>query len=114
MLYKLGKHKLICGDCRESKVISQLLQNEKVNLCVTSPPYNIGFNARLKQIKKRSSGGMYKHNKKFLLKAANAYEDDMPEDVYQQEQINVINNIYDVLDENGSFFYNHKIRYKSK
>ena len=49
MLYKLGKHKLICGDCRESKVISQLLQNEKVNLCVTSPPYNIGFNAGIEK-----------------------------------------------------------------
>jgi len=113
-LYEMGIHRLICGDCRKHEDFILLLQGERPDLCITSPPYNQGFNARLDRIKKKTTGGMYKHNKKFLLKAATAYIDDMPEEVYQQEQIGVMNNIYDILSEDGSLFYNHKVRYRNK
>ena len=35
----IGKHRLICGDCRDFGVIQRLLGDAKVNLVVTSPPY---------------------------------------------------------------------------
>lgn len=35
----IGKHRLICGDCRDCGVIQRLLGEIKVNLVVTSPPY---------------------------------------------------------------------------
>lgn len=113
-IYKLGPHILLCGDANEIDSFKKLLGDEKINLCVTSPPYNQGLNARLKQIKNKNSGGMYKNNKRFLLKMANAYHDDKDENQYQQEQITVLNNIYNVLAGSGSIFYNHKIRYRNK
>jgi len=114
-LYTLGDHRLVCGDCRNKDDIDLLLEGEKANLCITSPPYNQGLNKRVASTKKtKRSGGMYKKNKGFLLKMAAAYADDMPEEDYQQEQIDVINNIYDSLTDTGSFFYNHKIRYRKK
>lgn len=112
-LYILGDHRVVCGDCRKKDDIDLLLEGEKADLCVTSPPYNQALNKRLESIKKTNMDRM-PVSKKFLLKMGTAYADDMPEEDYQQEQIDVINNIYDSLTDRGSLFYNHKIRYRKK
>ena len=67
-----------------------------VNVGVTSPPYN-------KQEK----------HKGWLVKNVvyDAYKDAMPESEYQQNQVDVLNEIYRVTAPGGSFFYNHKIRW---
>ena len=38
-VWLIGKHRLICGDCRDFGVIQRLFGETKVNLVVTSPPY---------------------------------------------------------------------------
>jgi DNA modification methylase len=38
-VWLIGKHRLICGDCRDYGAVQQLLGGAKVNLVVTSPPY---------------------------------------------------------------------------
>jgi DNA modification methylase len=38
-LWKLGAHRLLCGDCREGADVATLLSGEKINVAVTSPPY---------------------------------------------------------------------------
>ena len=38
-VYQLGPHRLICGDCRDPKVIESLLGGVSVNVAFTSPPY---------------------------------------------------------------------------
>ena len=38
----LGNHKLICGDSTDVSVYEELLCDERVEICVTSPPYNAG------------------------------------------------------------------------
>jgi DNA modification methylase len=39
-LWKLGQHLLVCGDCRDPKVVARLFEvNERANLAFTSPPY---------------------------------------------------------------------------
>ena len=38
-VWVIGKHRLICGDCRDFGVVQRLLGETKVNLVVTSPPY---------------------------------------------------------------------------
>lgn len=38
-VWLIGKHRLICGDCRDFGVVQKLLGDAKVNLVVTSPPY---------------------------------------------------------------------------
>ena len=67
-----------------------------VNVGVTSPPYN-------KQEK----------HKGWLVKNVvyDAYKDALPEPEYQQNQVDVLNEIYRVTAPGGSFFYNHKIRW---
>lgn len=46
-IWKLGNHRLICGDSTDADVIGALMQNEKADISFTSPPYNVGESASL-------------------------------------------------------------------
>lgn len=84
---------LIQGDCLEEldKLIEQGI---KVDCIITSPPYNIGK--------------MHSNQQYFGTYAGN----DMKEDEYQKWQIEFLNKCFEILTDNGSFFYNHKVRIK--
>jgi DNA modification methylase len=38
-IWLIGKHRLICGDCRDRDVVHRLLDGVRANLVITSPPY---------------------------------------------------------------------------
>jgi len=38
-IWLIGKHRLICGDCRDREILARLFEGSKANLVVTSPPY---------------------------------------------------------------------------
>jgi hypothetical protein len=38
-IWVIGKHRLICGDCRDRQVVHRLLDGIPANLVITSPPY---------------------------------------------------------------------------
>jgi DNA modification methylase len=38
-IYTLGRHRLICGDCRDPDVLRRLFGDERMHLAITSPPY---------------------------------------------------------------------------
>jgi len=40
-LWQLGRHRVICGDCRKPSVIDQLMANKRVWMVITDPPYNV-------------------------------------------------------------------------
>lgn len=73
------------------------------DVIITSPPYNLtGF--RGVKLQRRgiwnTDGITY-----------NAFNDDLPESVYQEQQVSVINECLRLLKPQGSLFYNHKIRH---
>ncbi len=41
-LYQLGPHRLLCGDSTNIQHVEQLMDGEKANLMMTSPPYWVG------------------------------------------------------------------------
>lgn len=77
----------------------QRMEDGMVDLIITSPPYNLGG-------KFHTGGTVYK-------KAYNMYNDNLPEEEYQQKQIEFLNACYDKLQDGGSMFYNHKPRIKN-
>lgn len=90
----MSKIELYNGDCLE--VMDRLiLEGVKVDLIITSPPYNIG-----KMHSNQIQFGTYSGN-------------DMKEEEYQRWQIEVMNKCYELLKDDGSMFYNHKIRIKN-
>lgn len=82
------------GDCLE---LMKNIPDESIDLIITSPPYNLG--------KTHHTG-----NNRF--KSYTEYNDDMPESMYQQWQIDVLQECFRVLKPDGSMFYNHKNRIK--
>jgi modification methylase len=73
------------------------IDNDTVDLAITSPPYNIG----LKNGKGRILWGGVQYSN---------HKDRMPEEEYQEWQIACLNEIWRVVKPGGSLFYNHKIR----
>ena len=83
------------GDCLE---VMKSLPDECVDLIITSPPYNLG--------KTHHTG-----NNKF--KSYSEYNDDMPEALYQNWQVEVLKECFRILKPTGSLFYNHKNRIRN-
>ena len=88
------RNQLLLGDTYE---VLKKLPSSCVDLGITSPPYN-------KQ--EKNNGGLV--NKVIYDK----FKDKVPEKEYQKQQIQVLNEIYRVTKDGGSFFYNHKIRWE--
>lgn len=38
-VWQLGKHRILCGDCRDFNDVEKVLKGAKINVAVTSPPY---------------------------------------------------------------------------
>jgi modification methylase len=86
--------KQIClkGDCLK---ILPTIEDESIDLIITSPPYNLG--------NKHHTGNKYHKS----------YNDDLPEQEYQNQQIQVLNQCFRILKSTGSIIYNHKNRIKN-
>ena len=46
-LWRLGRHKLLCGDAREESDYQTLLGNEAADLVFTDPPYNVAIDGNV-------------------------------------------------------------------
>jgi len=86
-------NKIFCGNTLD---ILKTLDNDIVDVGITSPPYN-----------------KMEKQKGWLVKNViyDNYKDVKSEEEYQQEQIEVLNEIFRITKEGGSFFYNHKTRW---
>ena len=82
-------------DCLEGL---RALEDESVDLIITSPPYNLG--------KSHHTGNNH-------FKAYTDYDDDMPEELYQKWQVEILNECHRVLKKDGSLWYNHKNRIRN-
>lgn len=91
---------LFLGDCLD---ILPTLNSHSFDVGITSPPYNLGgdFHSSSKADSKRRSYGGYKE-----------FSDNLPEDVYQEKQIIVLNELHRIIKPDGWLFYNHKNRIK--
>lgn len=50
-VWQLGRHRLVCGDATKSETYETLLGDEKVNLVITDPPYNVNYEGSAGKIK---------------------------------------------------------------
>jgi len=41
IIWKLGDHRLACGDARDASLVKELVGNAKINAVVTDPPYGV-------------------------------------------------------------------------
>jgi len=45
-IYQLGEHRLMCGDSTNIQQVENLINNKKIEMLFTDPPYNVAFNGR--------------------------------------------------------------------
>ena len=92
----MKKHinEIIQGDALK---VLKTFDSNFIDVGVTSPPYN----------KQEKHKGWLVKNVKY-----DSYKDIKSEKEYEEEQINVLNEIFRITKEGGSFFYNHKTRWE--
>lgn len=69
-IWQLGRHRLMCGDSTDKTTVELLMDGNKADICITSPPYGAGDNAHLR--KKLSVGYSGRDGKTFY----NQYKDN--------------------------------------
>ena len=55
-LWKLGRHRLVCGDSTKVETFELLMAGAKANLVVTDPPYNVNYEGSAGKIKNDNMG----------------------------------------------------------
>ena len=45
-VWKLGRHRLYCGDATDPNSYTVLMEGEKADLCITDPPYNVDYQGK--------------------------------------------------------------------
>ncbi len=80
-----------CGSLSE-------IPDDTIDVIITSPPYNI-------------STKKHQKNKRHNMVGYDGFGDHMPEDEYQQQQVELLNACCRVIKPGGSIFYNHKPRH---
>ena len=87
-------NEIIQGDALK---VLKTLNDDFIDIGITSPPYN----------KQEKHKGWLVKNVKY-----DTYKDIKTEEEYQENQIEVLDEIYRITKEGGSFFYNHKTRWE--
>ena len=98
IIIMLELNKIYCIDVLEGL---KKIDDKSIDLIITSPPYNkIGLN------------GIQKGKKwnKTIDYDGDPQNDNMDENEYQKWQLDILNELFRVLKEDGSLFYNHKNR----
>ena len=45
-LYRLGRHRLLCGDSADTETVMRLMDGRKADLYITDPPYNVDYEGK--------------------------------------------------------------------
>ncbi|MCD7857746.1 MAG: ParB N-terminal domain-containing protein, partial [Clostridiales bacterium] len=49
-IWKLGRHRLMCGDATDMSDTDALMAGEKLDLVITDPPYNVDYGAKVNSL----------------------------------------------------------------
>lgn len=96
-IYRLGNHRLMCGDSTSIDDVEKLMDGERADICFTSPPYN--------------AGSMEIDGNESTSKKYNSIDDKMTDDEYRDFLVSNINCIASVSKE---IFYNIGLVEKNK
>ena len=86
-IFLLGKHRLICGDSTDPEVINKLVEDNKIDLVLTDPPYNCDY---------EGSDGQKIDN------------DKLPDEVFRDLLLNAFKNMYDHCKKGANAFVFHR------
>ena len=102
-VYKLGRHRLMCGDSTILSDVEKLCGGEKMDMLLTDPPYNValGTGGAYKVAPELGGNHEIKENGTFIL------NDDMPEDEFIQFLTDAFVNATTVMKPGAAFHIWH-------
>ena len=92
-IWKLGKHKLICGDATNKDTVKLLMEDNKADLIFTDPPYNVNYSART-----GIRSGKIRDNMSHIK------NDNLSDDEFDNLLENSIKNMFENLDSKASYY----------
>lgn len=69
-IYKLGEHRLMCGDSTREEDVQKLMDGELADLVITDPPYNVDYTGKTKDALKIDNDKQNEESFKEFLTAA--------------------------------------------
>lgn len=87
-LWILGEHRLLCGDSTFKEDVEKLMGEERADLIITDPPYNVSYTGKTKQ-------------------ALEIMNDSMKNDDFYQFLRNVYNRFYEIAKEGAGIYVFH-------
>ena len=96
-VYKLGKHRVMCGDSTKAEDVKRLMNGNTADLVVTDPPYNVDYGSKAESINKYGYGFSDRH-------IAN---DNMSEHQFTDFLESAFKNMADNLKSGGAFYIWH-------
>lgn len=69
-IWKLGRHRLMCGDSTDQSDVAELMAGNELDLMVTDPPYNVAYGAKTEYMSDSGRGAGH----------GSIANDDMPEE----------------------------------
>lgn len=57
-VWKLGKHRLLCGDSTQKEAVMHLMNNQEADLLLTDPPYNVNYEGKTEDALKIENDNM--------------------------------------------------------
>lgn len=101
-IYKLGRHRIMCGDSTDPADVEKLTEGEKMDLCVTDPPYNVDYAEKEKDLEK------WRPCKRVKEDVRTGIENDKMTDASFREFLNdAFSNLCGVLKPGGVFYVFH-------
>jgi len=107
-LWKLGEHRLICGDCTDRAVVERVMGGEKADCAFTSPPYN--GNTELNSHKIVDGKRVYTSNDLYL----DNEMDNKTSEEYVEFNRKVFETFLLAVKDDGNVFYNISYNKKSR
>jgi DNA modification methylase len=92
-IWKLGKHKLICGDATNKDTVKLLMEDNKADLIFTDPPYNVNYSART-----GIRSGKIRDNMSHIK------NDNLSDEEFDNLLENSISNMFENLDNKASYY----------
>src|SRR3989344_2477384 len=95
-LYKLGDHRILCGDAEKKEDWAKLMGNEKAKLVFTDPPYNVDY---------KSPGGMSYDSSKFGGTGGKIFNDDKSDAECLRFYTKVLEQMHKFSEDNATIYW---------